>query len=79
MRKDHPNIYETVELFQWEEAVVEVTTEQLQAGGIPKKKKKKSCDAWRGSSKFERRIFIRKNFEHIYIDEIKHFLISFDY
>ena len=45
MRKDHPNIYETVELFQREQAVVEVTTEQLQAGGIPKKMKHLWCVA----------------------------------
>ncbi len=41
VRKAHPNIYEVLELFQREQAAVEVTIQQLEAGGLRKPKRRK--------------------------------------
>ena len=38
-RKAHPNLCEVLELFQREQAATEVIIEQLEAGGVRKRKK----------------------------------------
>ena len=77
-RKAHPNLYEVLELFQREQAAGEVTMQQLQSGGVRRKKRRKVEQREEKVKELQGELSNGDRDIDSYLSAIKHCVVAFD-
>ena len=78
-KKGTPNLYKVLELFQREQAVTEVTIQQLEAGGVRKAKRRKVVQWEETIKSLQHELTTGERILDSFISAIRHCVVAFDF
>ena len=78
-RKAHPNLYDVLELFQHEQDAGEVTMQQLQSGGVRRKKRRKVEQQEDKIKELQGKLSNGDRDIDSYLSAIRHCVVAFDF